>query len=347
MAEAIVIGAGLAGCEAAMVLSKLGIRVILIEMKPDRRSPAHKADTFGELVCSNSLKSDDEGTAAGILKREMRLLGSAVMESADQTKLPAGNALAVDRTKFSEKLTELIKAQKNIHIEHAEATEIPASEHVIVATGPLTDGALALHIEKIAGRSLSFFDAASPIVSTESIDYEHAFLQGRYGQDDDYLNCPLSKEEYQQFFEAITVAERAPQHDFDARFFESCMPIEAIAARGFKTPLFGPMSPKGITDPKTGRRPFAVVQLRRENKEATMWNLVGFQTNLKFGEQKRVFGLIPALKNAEYLRYGVMHRNSYLPAGTLDDTLAVRQMPSVRFAGQITGVEGYMESAAM
>lgn len=347
MPEAIVVGAGLAGCEAALQLARAGIEVTLYEMKPRRMSLAHSSENFAELVCSNSLKAEREDSASGILKREMTQLHSVVMACAQKTRVCAGGALAVDREKFSACVTQQVKSHPRIAVVQEEITAIPQGQCVIIATGPLTDGALAEDIARRTGQPLSFYDAAAPIVSVESIDMQHAFLAGRYDQPKDYLNCPLSKEEYAAFYDALIHAERAQLHDFDLVHFEGCMPIEALAARGFRTPLFGPMSPKGITDPRTGRWPFALLQLRRENEAGTMWNLVGFQTNLKFSEQKRVFGLIPALRHAEYLRYGVMHRNTYLNSGTLDGTLALKTDPRVRFAGQMTGVEGYMESAAM
>ena len=347
MPNAIVVGAGLAGCEAALQLAYAGIEVVLYEMKPQRMSPAHRSEAFAELVCSNSLKAEREDSASGILKREMTKLHSVVMACAQRTRVPAGGALAVDREKFADCVTKRIRSNPRITVVQQEITQIPQGECVIIATGPLTDGALAEDVARRTGQPLSFYDAAAPIVSLESIDMQHAFLAGRYDQPKDYLNCPLNKEEYSAFYQALMSAERAQLHDFDLVHFEGCMPIEALAARGFRTPLFGPMSPKGVTDPRTGRWPFALLQLRRENEAGTMWNLVGFQTNLKFAEQKCVFGFIPALRNAEYLRYGVMHRNTYLPCGSLDGTLSLRADPRVRFAGQMTGVEGYMESAAM
>ncbi len=347
MPDAVVIGAGLAGCEAAWQLASAGINVTLYEMKPGRMSPAHHSPLFAELVCSNSLKATRLDSASGVLKREMKTLGSLVLSCAEQTSVPAGGALAVDRQAFSALVTEHICRHPYISVVRDEVTEIPHDTLVIVATGPLTQGALAEDIMRRTGRPLSFFDAAAPVVSFESIDMSRAFFAGRYDQPKDYINCTLSKEEYETFYTALIHAEKADIHDFDGTHFEGCMPIEALAARGFRTPLFGPMSPKGLTDPATGRWPYAAVQLRRENREGTMWNLVGFQTNLKFGEQKRVFGLIPALAHAEFLRYGVMHRNTYLPADTLDEQLRLKNDKAIRFAGQMTGVEGYMESAAM
>lgn len=347
MPDAIVIGAGLAGCEAAWQLASAGIDVTLYEMKPAYMSPAHHSPLFAELVCSNSLKATRMDSASGVLKREMKTLGSLILACAEETSVPAGGALAVDRQAFSALVTERIRNHPQISVVHQQIAEIPQGATVIVATGPLTQGALAEDIAKRTGQPLSFFDAAAPVVSLESIDMSRAFFAGRYDQPKDYINCTLNKEEYEAFYAALIQAEKADIHDFDGTHFEGCMPIEALAARGFRTPLFGPMSPKGLTDPATGRWPYAAVQLRRENKEGTMWNLVGFQTNLKFGEQKRVFGLIPALAHAEFLRYGVMHRNTYLPPDTLDEQLRLKNDRSIRFAGQITGVEGYMESAAM
>ena len=345
--DAIVIGGGLAGCEAAWQLACRGKKVALWEMKPAHFSPAHSSTYLAELVCSNSLKASKEDSASGILKREMRRLGSLLLLCADKTAVPAGGALAVDRLAFAKMVTDKIEAHPNIERVEKQADCLPDHPYVIVATGPLTDGALAEEINALCGEPLSFYDAAAPIVSFESIDMSRAFFQGRYDQPADYLNCPMTKEEYDAFYQALMQAERAELHSFDVRHFEGCMPIEAIAARGYQTPLFGPMSPKGLTDPHTGRWPYAAVQLRREEKAGTMYNLVGFQTNLKFAEQKRVFGMIPALRNAEYLRYGVMHRNTYLPKQTLNDVLQLKARPNIRFAGQITGVEGYMESAAM
>lgn len=346
--DAIVIGGGLAGCEAAWQLANRGKTVELWEMKPLCFSPAHKNKDLAELVCSNSLKAKKEDSASGILKREMRALGSLLLECAEQTAVPAGGALAVDREKFAQLATEKIENHPNIKRMAKRAERLPEHPCVIVATGPLTDGPLAEQIQQLCGAPLSFYDAAAPIVSLESLDLSRAFYAGRYDQPDDYLNCPMTKDEYDAFYNALMGAERAPLHEFDkVTHFEGCMPIEAIAARGYQTPLFGPMSPKGLTDPATGRWPYAAVQLRREDEAGTMFNLVGFQTNLKFGEQKRVFGMIPALKNAEYLRYGVMHRNTYLPKQTLDFHLALKKNPAVCFAGQITGVEGYVESMAM
>lgn len=346
--DAIVIGGGLAGCEAAWQLAGRNKTVELWEMKPAHFSPAHTSADLAELVCSNSFKAMKEDSASGILKREMRALGSLLLSCADETAVPAGGALAVDRQAFAALVTRRIEAHPLIERVEKRAERLPEHACVIVATGPLTEGPLADELAALCGQPLSFYDAAAPIVSLESIDLSHAFFAGRYDQPADYLNCPMTKQEYDAFYTALSAAERATLHEFDkGQHFEGCMPIEAIAARGYQTPLFGPMSPKGLTDPKTGRWPYAAVQLRREDKQGTMFNLVGFQTNLKFGEQKRVFGMIPALKNAEYLRYGVMHRNTYLPKQTLNAQLQIKTRPQVSVAGQMTGVEGYMESAAM
>jgi methylenetetrahydrofolate--tRNA-(uracil-5-)-methyltransferase len=327
------------------MLARLGVRVELVEMKPRQKSPAHRMDTLCELVCSNSLKAEREDSAAGILKREMRKLGSLVMRCAEKTRVAAGGALAVDRVAFSQMATQLVGSHPLISVVCREVTDVPSGD-VIIATGPLTSGRLFDCIAELTGEPLSFYDAAAPIVHKDGIDMAHAFFGGRYDQPEDYLNCPLDREGYDAFYAALLSAERAPQRDFETGYYEGCMPIEVIASRGYKTPLFGPMSPKGIVDPKTKRRPYALVQLRREDAAGTMWNLVGFQTNLKFPEQKRVFGMIPALKNAQYVRFGVMHRNTFLPSRVLDSRLSHKANPRIRFAGQITGVEGYLESAA-
>lgn len=347
-----VIGAGLAGCEASYQLAKAGVKVNLYEMKPRKKSPAHKSDLFAELVCSNSLKAQRTSSAAGLLKEEMRLFDSLLLKCADVARVPAGGALAVDRDIFSKKATREIINNPYINVIHREAVSVPAEGITIVATGPLTSDALAQYIYSAVGSSLSFFDAAAPIVALDSIDMSKAFYQSRYdkGGGDDYLNCPLSREEYDIFYQALVDAQRAPIHNFDVRdpkVYEGCMPVEVMAQRGYDTLRFGPMKPVGLTDPNTGHRPWAVVQLRKENAGGTMLNLVGFQTNLKFSEQKRVFGLIPALKNAEFVRYGVMHRNTFLNSpSVLNADFSVKNNPNVFFAGQITGVEGYMESAA-
>ena len=353
-----VIGAGLAGCEAVWQLANAGINVRLCEMKPAKYTPAHKYSGFAELVCSNSLKASRVNSAAGLLKEEMRRLGSLTVPCAVETAVPAGGALAVDRTLFSDLVTEKIHSHPNIEICSGEVTEIPEG-NVIIASGPLTSDALAESIKKISGGYLSFYDAAAPIVTFESINMDRAFFGARYGRgDDDYINCPFTKEEYLEFYNAIVSAESAPLHDFDApqelhnkndsfTVYEGCMPIEVLAKRGEETMRYGAMKPVGLNDPVTNRRPYAVVQLRKENSSGTMYNIVGFQTNLKFGEQKRVFSLIPGLENAEFVRYGVMHRNSFLNSPKLlDADFSLRSDRRIFFAGQITGVEGYMESAA-
>ena len=340
-----VIGAGLAGCEAAMQIASAGIPVRLYEMKPNKKSPAHKTNYFGELVCSNSLKAMRVESAAGLLKEEMRRLNSFLMQCADKCQIPAGGALAVDREKFAQLVTEGIQSQPLIEVVSEEITAIPESGITVIATGPLTSDALAKVIEERFGDSLSFFDAAAPIVTAESIDMEYAFTASRYerGGEDDYINCPMNKEEYERFYHALVSAERAPLHDFDVsnpKVYEGCMPVEVMAQRGEGTLRFGPMKPVGLIDPKTGHRPWAVLQLRKDN-------LVGFQTNLKFPEQKRVFSLIPALHNADFVRYGVMHRNTFLCSPKiLNADFSVKENKNLFFAGQITGVEGYMESAA-
>ena len=347
-----VIGAGLAGCEAAMQIADRGIAVRLFEMKPQKRTPAHKTDLFGELVCSNSLKAMRVESAAGLIKEEMRRLDSFLMKCADQCRVPAGGALAVDRDIFAKLVTEGIENHPNITVVHEEITEIPEDEITIIATGPLTSDALAKEIEKRFGDSLSFFDAAAPIVTAESIDMDYAFTASRYdrGGDDDYINCPMNKEEYEAFYNALIHAERAPLHDFDVnnpKVYEGCMPVEVLAQRGEGTLRFGPMKPVGLINPRTGHRAWALLQLRKENAAGTMYNLVGFQTNLKFPEQKRVFSLIPALHQAEFVRYGVMHRNTFLCSPkVLNADFSVKENNRLFFAGQITGVEGYMESAA-
>lgn len=345
-----IIGGGFAGVEAAWQLAERGIETELYEMKPIRYSPAHSSEGLAELVCSNSFKATRLGCAAGMLKAEMELLGSLCVECAKATAVPAGGALAVDRDKFSALVTEKILSRKEITLVREEVTEIPDGV-VIIAAGPLASPALSERIRELCGGSLSFFDAAAPIVTAESIDLEHAFMQSRYdrGEPDDYINCPMNKEEYEAFYEALINAECAPTHEFDKRkgVYEGCMPIEVMASRGHDTIRFGPMKPAGLVDPKTGHRPWANLQLRKENVAGTMYNLVGFQTNLKFGEQKRVFSMIPALRNAEFVRYGVMHRNTFLCSPKLlDRCYADRRNPFVAFAGQMTGVEGYVESTA-
>ena len=346
-----VIGAGLAGCEAAFTIAESGIKVDLIEMKPNRYSPAHKSPDFAELVCSNSLKASRIDSAAGLLKEEMRILGSVSMEAAAVSSVAAGGALAVEREKFSRFITEKIKNHKNINVINETVTKIPEDEVVVIATGPLTDGGLAEEISKLTGEeNLSFFDAAAPIVTADSIDFSRAFYAARYGKGgDDYINCPFNKEEYEAFHKALISAESAPVHNFDKpiNVYEGCMPIEILAKRGEDSIRFGPLKPVGLTDPNTGHRPWAVVQLRRENSEGTLFNIVGFQTNLKFGEQKRVFSMIPGLSNAEFARYGVMHRNTFINSPKiLNKNLSLKKKENIFFAGQITGVEGYMESAS-
>ncbi|MBR2868227.1 MAG: methylenetetrahydrofolate--tRNA-(uracil(54)-C(5))-methyltransferase (FADH(2)-oxidizing) TrmFO [Clostridia bacterium] len=344
-----VIGAGFAGVEAAWQLANRGIEVELYEMKPVRFSPAHSNEGFAELVCSNSFKAMRLGCAAGMLKTEMEMMGSLCVECAKATAVPAGGALAVDRDKFSALVTEKILSRKKITVIREEVTEIPDGD-VIIAAGPLASESLSEKIKELCGGNLSFFDAAAPIVTAESIDLENAFMQSRYdrGEPEDYINCPMNKEEYEAFYEALIGAESAPTHEFDKRkgVYEGCMPIEVMASRGHDTIRFGPMKPAGLVNPKTGHRPWANLQLRKENTSGTMYNLVGFQTNLKFGEQKRVFSMIPALKNAEFVRYGVMHRNTFINSPyLLDPTFRFRAREGLFFAGQITGVEGYMESA--
>ena len=347
-----VIGAGLAGCEAAMQIADRGIEVHLYEMKPQKRTPAHKTDLFGELVCSNSLKAMRVESAAGLLKEEMRRLGSFLMKCADKCQVPAGGALAVDRDIFARLVTEGIESHPNIKVFHEEITSIPDDAITVIATGPLTSDTLARAIEDRFGDSLSFFDAAAPIVTAESIDMDYAFTASRYdrGGDDDYINCPMNKEEYETFYNALVNAERAPLHDFDVnnpKVYEGCMPVEVLAQRGEGTLRFGPMKPVGLINPETGHRAWALLQLRKENAAGTMYNLVGFQTNLKFPEQKRVFSLIPALHRADFVRYGVMHRNTFLCSPkVLNSDFSVKENKELFFAGQITGVEGYMESAA-
>ena len=351
MNDCLVIGGGLAGVEAAAQLSRAGLRVTLAEMKPVRFSPAHKSEKLAELVCSNSLKAERLASAAGLLKHEMAMLGSVCVEAAKQCRVPAGGALAVDRDLFSEAITSRIEADPNITVVRQEITEIPTDRPVIIAAGPLASEALSGSIRALCGGFLSFFDAAAPIVTAESVDMNSAFGASRYdrGGDEDYINCPMNKAEYEAFYEALVTAERAQLHEFEKGkdIYEGCMPIEVMAERGADTIRFGPLKPVGLRDPHTGHRPWAVLQLRRENAAGTLYNLVGFQTNLKFSEQKRVFSMIPALHDAEFVRYGVMHRNTFIAApGILNADFSMKQYPYIAFAGQITGVEGYMESAA-
>lgn len=344
-----VIGAGFAGVEAAWQIANKGYKVSLYEMKPIKHSEAHKSDLFCELVCSNSLKASRIESAAGLLKEEMARLGSLTVPIARSVSVPAGGALAVDRNLFSQAVTDKIKSHPNIEVvnEIVENLELDDDTITIIATGPLTDGKLAESISKITGDYLSFYDAAAPIVMADSVDMTRAFGASRYerGGDDDYINCPFNKAEYENFINELVNAEGAVVHDFDV--YEGCMPIEKLAKRGLDAPRFGPMKPVGLVDPNTGHRPWACVQLRRENSKGTMFNLVGFQTNLKFGEQKRVFTMIPGLEKAQFVRYGVMHRNSFLNSPTLlNSDFSLRTKPNLFFAGQITGVEGYMESAS-
>lgn len=347
-----VIGGGLAGVECAKALSRNGIKVDLFEMKPHKKSPAHKLDTLAELVCSNSLKAERLNSAAGLLKHEMAYLGSICVETAYECKVEAGGALAVDRYGFSKIITEKIRSDENITVIEKEVTELPQGyDGTVICAGPLASDALSETIRKMCGNGLSFFDAAAPIVSADSIDMDCAFTQSRYdrGGDADYINCPMNKAEYEAFYEAIINAESAETHSFDKRkdVYEGCMPIEVLASRGKDTMRYGPLKPVGLTDPRTGHRPWANLQLRKENKDGTMYNLVGFQTNLKFPEQKRVFSMFPALKNAEFLRFGVMHRNTFIDSPRLlNGDFSLRSNPYIFFGGQITGVEGYMESAA-
>lgn len=345
-----VIGAGLAGCEAAWIIAQNGIKVRLYEMKPEKYSPAHKYKGFAELVCSNSLKAARLESAAGLLKYEMKMLGSLTVPCAEENSVEAGGALAVDREKFSDSVTAKIRNHPLIEVISGEVTEIPDGISII-ATGPLTSGAMAENIKSLCGEGLSFYDAAAPIVTAESLDMEKVFYASRYDRGEaDYINCPMNKEEYLAFYEALISAEKVQLKDFETHPFsvyEGCMPIEVLASRGVDTMRFGPMKPVGITDIRTGKRPYAVVQLRRENREGTLFNLVGFQTNLKFGEQKRVFSMITGLENAEFMRYGVMHRNTFINSPELlNADFSMKTNPDIYFAGQITGVEGYMESAA-
>ncbi len=343
-----VIGAGLAGSEAAWQLAERGIQVLLYEMKPEKFSPAHHSNDFAELVCSNSFRGDRLSNAVGLLKEEMRRLGSLIMKWADETRVPAGDALAVDRNAFSAGITKDILHHPNIQVIRKELEDIPDGP-VIIATGPLTSDRLVQTISKLPGlNTLNFYDAAAPIVFRDSLDETKMFRLSRYGRGEDYLNCPMTREKYDHFINALISAETAEVHGFEeSGVFEGCMPIESMAKRGYMVPAFGPMKPVGLKDPKTGREPFAVVQLRQDNFNETMYNIVGFQTRLKHGEQKRVFGLIPGLENAEYARYGMMHRNTFLNSpGFLNDHFEMISRPMCYFAGQITGVEGYVESTA-
>lgn len=344
-----VLGAGLAGSECAWQLARRGVRVRLVEMKPNKMTPAHSSPLFAELVCSNSLRSDELSNAVGLLKAEMRKMGSLIMASADKNRVAAGGALAVDREGFSRTITETLRSHPNVEIIQAEATEIPEGE-VVVATGPLSSDAIA---EKIAGlcpdSDLHFYDAVAPIVTLESVDMDSAFFASRYDKGTaDYVNCPMDKEEYLAFVKELVSAKEAEIHGFDdGGVFEGCMPVEVMARRGVDTLRYGPLKPVGLKDPRTGKENYAVVQLRRDNADGTIYNMVGFQTHLTWGEQKRVFSMIPALRNAEFVRYGVMHRNTYLNSPKLlDRYYRLRTEPRISFAGQMTGVEGYVESAA-
>ena len=346
-----VIGAGLAGSECAWQLAQRGIDVTLCEMKPEKKTPAHLTEHFAELCCSNSLRSDQLENAVGLLKEEMRRLDSLILSCADATRVEAGGALAVDRHGFAALVTEKIKNHPRITVVPGEVTEIPAEGEVVIASGPLTSDALAEQLQKLLGENtdLHFYDAAAPLVSAESVDMNSAWFGSRYDKGgDDYVNCPMNREEYDAFWEALTTAEEAEVHGFeDGMVFEGCMPVEVMARRGHDTLLYGPLKARGLDDPRTGRWPYAVVQLRRDNAEGTVYNLVGFQTHLKFPEQKRVFSMIPALRNAEFLRYGVMHRNTFLNSPCLlDRYYRLKAEPRISFAGQMTGVEGYVESAA-
>ena len=349
-----ILGGGLAGCEAAWQAARRGVRVRLFEMKPHKYTPAHHAPTLAELVCSNSLRSDSTANAVGLLKEEMRRLGSLVMEAADATRVPAGSALAVDRTLFSAYITERVKTHPNIELIEQEVTSLPKEGITVIATGPLTSDAMADYIKDTLGcDGLHFFDAAAPIVDFSSINMDVAYFASRYDKGDaDYINCPMDKEQYDAFLEALLSAEEAELKDFDKesqkslKVFEGCMPVEVMARRGYDTLRSGPLKPVGLIDPRVGKEAYAVVQLRKENVAATMFNLVGFQTHLTFPEQRRVFRMIPGLENAEFLRYGVMHRNTYLNSpGMLTPSYAMVTRPEVFFAGQMTGVEGYVESA--
>ncbi|MCI9554077.1 MAG: methylenetetrahydrofolate--tRNA-(uracil(54)-C(5))-methyltransferase (FADH(2)-oxidizing) TrmFO [Oscillibacter sp.] len=345
-----IIGAGLAGSEAAWQLARRGIQVTLREMKPEKKTPAHETEYFAELCCSNSLRSDQLENAVGLLKEELRRLDSLILSCADATRVEAGGALAVDRHGFARMVTERLRSHPNITVVPGEVTELPEGE-VIVASGPLTSDALAERLKALLGddSALHFYDAAAPLVSAESVDMERAWMGSRYDRGTaDYVNCPMTEEEYDAFWQALTTAQEAEVHGFeDQRVFEGCMPVEVMARRGRETLCYGPLKPRGLTDPRTGREPYAVVQLRRDNQEGSVYNLVGFQTHLRFPEQRRVFSMIPALHDAEFLRYGVMHRNTFLNSPRLlDRYYRLMAEPRVSFAGQMTGVEGYVESAA-
>ncbi|EYE89331.1 tRNA (uracil-5-)-methyltransferase [Fervidicella metallireducens AeB] len=349
--EVVVIGAGLAGSEAAYQLAERGIKVKLYEMRPGKSTPAHHTDKFGELVCSNSLRSNQIENAVGLLKEELRMLNSLIMKCADANAVPAGGALAVDRESFSKCITDVLTNHPNIEVVREEIMNINPQEYTIIASGPLTSDKLANEIAKLTeSEYLYFYDAAAPIVTYESIDMNKAFKASRYGKgEDDYINCPMNKEEYEKFWYELVNAERAELKSFEKEIvFEGCMPVEKMAERGIDTLLFGPLKPVGLMEPKSKQQPYAVVQLRQDNSDGTLYNIVGFQTHLKWGEQKRVFGLIPGLENAEFVRYGVMHRNTYINSTQLlKQSLQMKKFPKLMFAGQITGVEGYIESTAM
>ncbi|MBQ8390550.1 MAG: methylenetetrahydrofolate--tRNA-(uracil(54)-C(5))-methyltransferase (FADH(2)-oxidizing) TrmFO [Oscillibacter sp.] len=345
-----VIGAGLAGSECAWQLAERGIEVTLHEMKPEKRTPAHVTDYFAELCCSNSLRSDQLENAVGLLKEELRRLGSLILSCADATRVEAGGALAVDRDGFAKLVTERIQNHPNITVKYGEVTDIPEGE-VVIASGPLTSDAMAERLQKLLGEdtALHFFDAAAPLVSAESVDMEKAWFGSRYDKGTaDYVNCPMTEEEYDAFWQALTTAQEAEVHGFeDKMVFEGCMPVEVMARRGHDTLCYGPLKPRGLTDPRTGKEPYAVVQLRRDNSEGSVYNLVGFQTHLRFPEQRRVFSMIPALHDAEFLRYGVMHRNTFINSPQLlDRYYRLKADKRIAFAGQMTGVEGYVESSA-
>lgn len=350
MSKVIIIGAGLAGAEAAWQVASAGIAVELYEMRPKTMTPAHHSGLFAELVCSNSLRAANIENAVGLLKEEMRNLKSLIMTAADANKVPAGGALAVDRQGFSQMITDVLTSHSNITVHYEEVTKIPEETPVIIASGPLTSGPLSQAIANLAGQEyLYFYDAAAPIVVGESLDFSKVYRASRYGKgDDDYLNCPMTKEEYERFWQELITAETTSVKEFEkAVFFEGCMPVEEMASRGIDTLRFGPLKPVGLVDPKTGNQPYAVVQLRQDNFAATLYNIVGFQTHLKWPEQKRVFSLIPGLEKAEFARLGVMHRNTYINSPRILDTnLQMKNRPGLFFAGQITGVEGYVESAA-
>ena len=345
-----VVGAGLAGSEAAWQLAEMGLKVRLVEMKPEKKTPAHQSDLFGELVCSNSLRGDSLANAIGLLKEELRHLGSLIMRCAEENRVEAGGALAVDRVAFAAAITKALEEHENIEIVHAELTEIPEGP-AILATGPLTSDGLAAAISDYFGgaKVLNFYDAAAPLVSFESLDMDHCWFASRYDKGTaDYINCAMDRQQYLDFVRELSQAEEAAVHGFeDKKVFEGCMPVEVMARRGEDTLRYGPLKPVGLKDPKTGKEPYAVVQLRKDNRTGTVYNIVGFQTHLRWPEQKRVFSMIPALQNAEYLRYGVMHRNTYLDSPRLlDRYYRARKDPKIAFAGQMTGVEGYIESTA-